>query len=156
MAYTIDIQHAISVPIPISDMDISCWVSLALENTQSDAELTIRFVELTEMSELNLHYRKKQGPTNVLSFPSELSKELSSCLPKPFLGDIIICPEVLFEECIKLNKSLQEHWAHIIIHGVLHLLGHDHIKADEEQLMQSIEIKCLQQLGFSNPYNEHE
>jgi probable rRNA maturation factor len=156
MAYTIDIQHAISKPIPISDMDISCWVSLALENRQSDAELTIRFVELSEMSELNRHYRKKQGPTNVLSFPSELPKELSSCLPKPFLGDIIICPEVLCDESIKLNKSLREHWAHIIIHGVLHLLGHDHMQADEEKLMQSIEIRCLQQLGFSNPYNEYD
>jgi probable rRNA maturation factor len=152
----IDIQHAISKPIPVTDLEINDWVGLVLESSHQQAELTIRFVELSEMSELNLQYRKKTGPTNVLSFPSELPKEMHSYLPVPFLGDIIICPEVLCEESIKLNKSLREHWAHIIIHGVLHLLGHDHTQTDEEKLMQSIEIRCLQQLGFSNPYNEYD
>ena len=156
MAYTIDIQRAITKPIPINDEDISQWVAIVLDSSHKSAELTIRYVELNEMSELNLHYRKKVGPTNVLSFPSELPKEMNALLPMPFLGDIIICPDVLIEESIKLNKPLREHWAHIIIHGVLHLLGHDHIKTDEEQIMQSIEIRCLQQLGFSNPYNEHD
>lgn len=109
----------------------------------TDAELTIRIVNSKEMTALNSTYRHKQGPTNVLSFPGDES----------YLGDIIICAEVVTQEAIAQDKTLDAHWAHMVIHGVLHLLGHDHVQDDEANAMEAIEIKTLQALGFDNPYD---
>jgi probable rRNA maturation factor len=152
MAFLIDIQHAISTPLPFSDEEINMWASLALQSKLSDAELTIRFVSLDEMSQLNQEYRKKTGPTNVLSFPSNLPAEILQELDHPFIGDIIISPNVLEKESVEQEKNLKSHWTHIIIHGVLHLLGYDHIQPEEEQIMQTLEIQLLNQLGIKNPY----
>jgi probable rRNA maturation factor len=109
----------------------------------TDAELTIRIVNSKEMSELNSTYRHKQGTTNVLSFPGDES----------YLGDIVICAEVVKHEACAQHKTLEAHWAHMVIHGVLHLLGHDHVKDDEAEIMEAIEIKTMNTLGFENPYN---
>ena len=126
------------------------WIKSALPVAYKNAEITVRLVQAPEMIYLNHTYRKINKTTNVLSFPSDLPAAVQ--LEQPFLGDIIICPEVLKTESLEFNRTLSAHWAHIIIHGVLHLLGYDHILPDEEQKMQTLEIKLLAQLGFANPY----
>ena len=103
-----------------------------------------------EMINLNYTYRNLNKTTNVLAFPASYPKDIK--LKYPLLGDIIICPTVLLQESKELNLPLVSHWAHIVIHGVLHLLGYDHIKEDDKHIMQEIEIKLLESLGFNNPY----
>jgi probable rRNA maturation factor len=146
----IDIQHASSSSIPVSDDTLVQWVHAVLPPAQQHAELTLRFVDADEMIALNTTYRQQEKTTNVLAFPSELPAEI--ILDNPFLGDIIICPEVLAAEHLTLQISLVAHWAHIVIHGVLHLLGFDHQGIDDTQEMQAIEISTLKTLGFANPY----
>jgi probable rRNA maturation factor len=152
MAYLVDIQNARPDPLPFSEDDIITWVELALSNSIPSAELSIRFVEIDEISDLNYRYRKKIGPTNVLSFPSEIPEEIMKEFDYPYIGDIIVCPDVLTQESTEQLIPVKHHFAHIIIHGVLHLLGHDHMKPDEETIMQKIEITLLKQLGIDNPY----
>ncbi len=152
MAFLIDIQYADPNPTPFSEHDLFLWVSTALEPYKKNAELTLRFVNPEEMSELNSTYRHKQGPTNVLSFPSDIPEEIAAQMEEPFLGDIIICTEVLQKESETQGIPLKAHWAHIVIHGVLHLLGYDHMEEQEEAEMQSIEIQLLNKLGYENPY----
>ena len=156
MAFIIDIQHAISTKLPVTDDELKHWTNLALNSQMNEAELTLRVVSLEEISQLNVQYRKKQGPTNVLSFPTQVPKALLHELQYPLLGDIIICADVLFNESHELHKPLKHHWAHIVIHGVLHLMGHDHMKPEEEAIMQAIEIKLLNEIGIPNPYEDHE
>lgn len=150
MSYYIDIQHACESPIPVTDDMLSHWAQLSLKRYRDTAELTLRLVDAAEITHLNHHYRKKNQPTNVLAFPATYSQEIE--LDYPLLGDVIICPSVLEEESKALNKPLTDHWAHIVIHGVLHLLGYDHIEEEDATVMQAIEIQLLAQLGFDNPY----
>ena len=154
MNFYIDIQHACSDKIPVTDRQLSDWVTKALSAYRECGELTLRLVNQEEIKRLNAQYRKKNSPTNVLAFPVHYPFEIA--LELPLLGDIIVCPEVLAEESVRLTKALDAHWAHIVIHGALHLLGYDHITEDEAQVMQTIEITLLQQLGFANPYDETE
>ncbi|WP_298622300.1 rRNA maturation RNase YbeY [uncultured Legionella sp.] len=151
MTYHIDIQNAAPNPIPLTDDDLTKLASLALRDHQKDAELTIRLVDAEEMIYLNNSYRKQNKTTNVLAFPSALPEGIE--LEFPLLGDVIICPEVLLEESRQLAKTIDEHWALIVIHGVLHLLGYDHINDDDAKIMQGIEIKLLTELGYGNPYD---
>ena len=150
MSDHLDIQHACEKKIPVSDETLTRWVQLVLPPNQQTTELTLRFVEQDEITDLNRTYRKQNKATNVLSFPSNLPSEIM--LEHPFLGDIIICPAVLEEESVTLDRPLIAHWAHIVIHGVLHLLGYDHMEEQDTALMQSLEIKVLAELGFDNPY----
>ncbi len=113
------------------------------------SELLIRLVDKAEIQLLNKTYRKKNKPTNVLSFPSELPKEIEIAI----LGDVVICISVLQIEAKVQNKSFENHLMHIAVHGVLHLLGYDHIKDNEANEMESLEIKILQELGIENPYD---
>jgi probable rRNA maturation factor len=150
MSYYIDIQHACESPLPVTDDMLNYWAQLSLKPYCDTAELTLRFVDAEEITHLNHHYRKKNQPTNVLAFPATYSNEVE--LDYPLLGDVIICPSVLEEESKALNKPLTDHWAHIVIHGVLHLLGYDHIEEEDATVMQAIETQLLAQLGFDNPY----
>lgn len=150
MSYHIDLQHACDEPIPVSDESLRTWAELALLEHMDSAELTLRLVDPTEITDLNHTYRQQNKPTNVLAFPSELPDNIE--LDYPLLGDVIICPLVLQQESQESGKSLQEHWAHIVIHGVLHLLGYDHIKDSDAGIMQALEVKLLSKLGFANPY----
>lgn len=154
MTYNIDIQYACTDSIPVSDENINKWAELALKTERKQAELTLRFVDKEEMTQLNHAYRQKNKPTNVLAFPANLPRDIAS--EYPLIGDVIICPAVLGQESQSLNKPINEHWAHIIIHGVLHLLGHDHIEEQDAVEMQAIEIKLLAKLGFENPYQAEE
>ena len=130
------------------------WVDTALDEVSSDPsqefELTIRLVNCEESQQLNNQYRSKDKPTNVLSFPFEVPDGIELNL----LGDLIICIEVMKQEAKEQNKALFDHWAHLVIHGCLHLVGFDHISDSEALEMESIEITILEKLGIINPYLE--
>ncbi len=132
--------------------DIEQWVRAAIIAASSrsieEAELTVRIVDNQESQQLNYQYRHKNKPTNVLSFPFQNPPGMTL----PLLGDLVICKNVVEGEAVEQNKSLTEHWAHMLIHGTLHLLGYDHIDPQEAVEMESLEIQLLEELGFSDPY----
>ena len=150
----IEIQHACDETIPVTDEALISWAQLALATQCDSAELTIRLVDLEEITHLNHYYRKQNKPTNVLAFPANIPEGV--ILDVPLLGDIIICPAVLQQESLALNKSLTAHWALIVLHGVLHLLGYDQIEEDDATIMQTLEIKLLAELGLDNPYQDED
>ncbi|MEJ2399042.1 MAG: rRNA maturation RNase YbeY [Gammaproteobacteria bacterium] len=131
-----------------TEAQIRQWLNAALDGRLSQAELTVRIVDEVESEQLNLQYRHKSGPTNVLSFPFESDVPMDI----PLLGDIVICAPVVAREALEQHKDLLLHWAHIILHGTLHLLGYDHISDADAEKMERIEIQLMQQLGFPNPY----
>ena len=146
----LDLQIASdSTTLPTAD-NFELWVRTALGNTMTQAELTIRIVDEVESQSLNSTYRGKDKPTNVLSFPFEAPPEIDI----PLLGDLIICASVVEQEAIQQNKPSQAHWAHMVVHGCLHLLGYDHINDAEAEEMESLEIQLIENLGFNNPYKE--
>ena len=127
------------------------WVSCALQHAGcelDEPEITIRVVDEQESQQLNGEFRGKNKPTNVLSFPFEVPPQVECEL----LGDLVICEPVMSGEAEVQNKALNSHWAHLVIHGTLHLLGFDHIEDDEAEEMESMEIKILEHLGIKNPY----
>ena len=132
---------------PPSINDFQAWADLALRDDKA-AQLSIRIVDESESQHLNNTYRGKDKPTNVLSFPMDIPEEFDV----PMLGDLVICAPVVAREAREQHKSLQAHWAHMVIHGMLHLQGYDHISDDEAEQMEALEIKLLQQLGYDNPY----
>lgn len=146
----IEIQIAVeSDELPSADQ-LQRWVDMALADYPADTELVIRVVGKEESSRLNEQYRHKQGPTNILSFPFEVPDGV----PLNLLGDLVICAPVVAEEAGVQNKPLEHHWAHIVVHGILHLLGYDHIDEVDAEEMESKEVAMLAQLNISNPYNE--
>jgi probable rRNA maturation factor len=154
MTYHIDIQNAASSMLPMTDSEITYIAILSLKEHLPDAELTIRFVNEDEMIELNHTYRQQNKTTNVLAFPFKQPPGIE--LDCPLIGDVIICPNVLELESKQLHKPLKAHWSLIIIHGILHLLGFDHIEDSDAEIMQSFEIKLLAELGYNNPYELEE
>lgn len=152
MGTIVDVQYASNEPdLPDKDR-LTCWVNAALRNSRDDVELTIRLVDETEARQLNEKWRKRLGPTNVLSFPFECLPEVDvSCL-----GDIVICAPLVAREAIEQQKSLDAHWAHLVIHGTLHLLGYDHVQEAAAQVMECLEINILNELGYPNPYDTVE
>ena len=145
----IDIQLAsVHAHVPALDQ-LNAWAMRSLlAMGESCVELTLRIVDEDEMRALNSQYRKKSGTTNVLSFPADCSDELDI----PLLGDIVICTEVVYQEALAQEKPLDAHWAHMIVHGILHLLGNDHEKDDEAEEMEDLERNLLTLLGFKDPY----
>lgn len=128
------------------------WMSVILANRlDTNAELTIRIVDEEEMIQLNARYSNKNKVTNVLSFPIHFESDLDG-LDSDILGDIVICAEVVELEAKQQNKELLSHWAHMVVHGVLHLLGFDHQNTIEANEMETLEIDLMQQLGFPSPY----
>lgn len=126
------------------------WIGSTLDDKYDNVELTIRIVDIEEMTELNETYRKKHGPTNVLSFPADIDASFDINL----LGDIIICAPVVQKEASDANIDLIAHWAHMVVHGTLHLLGYDHIDADDADAMEALETKILTDLGYPAPYGD--
>ena len=144
----IDVQYAVSADgIPGAE-SIQQWVEQALPADNAAAELTVRIVDEAEITALNRQYRGKDGPTNVLSFPHEEIPGIAANL----LGDVVICAPVVATESVAQDKPLEAHWAHMVIHGVLHLLGYDHHKEGEASRMESTETELLADLGYANPY----
>lgn len=126
------------------------WVAAALAEAGSDdeAELTIRIVPEQEMQQLNQRYRDQPGVTNVLSFAAQLPPELQL----PLLGDIVICAAVVEREATEQGKTADAHWAHMVVHGTLHLLGYDHIEEGDAETMERLEARTLDKLQFPPPY----
>ncbi|MEG9489231.1 rRNA maturation RNase YbeY [Mannheimia indoligenes] len=136
-----------------SEQQFYTWVhkALAVEAKTDDfpeSEITIRIVDEAESHELNLTYRGKDKPTNVLSFPFEVPEGIEM----PLLGDLVICRQVMEKEAQEQQKPLEAHWAHLAIHGTLHLLGYDHLTDEEAEEMESLETEIMQSLGFEDPY----
>ncbi len=145
----IDLQNATSSqPLPTRSQ-FKQWVTAALSHLGKSGTVVIRIVDSNESAALNRQYRHKTGPTNVLSFPIDLPPGIES----PLLGDIVICASLVTEESAKTGKTIESHWAHLVIHGVLHLLEYDHIKEEDAEVMEALEIKILKQLKFPDPYN---
>ena len=133
-----------------STQEMELWVKTALRDSMEQAELTIRIVDVAESQMLNSTYRGKDKPTNVLSFPFEAPPGIEL----PLLGDLVVCAAVVKQEAIDQNKPLDAHWAHMVVHGCLHLLGYDHIEDIEAEEMESIETQLIESLGYNNPYQE--
>ncbi len=151
MTLTVDIQSATADPVPEED-DIRRWIAAALAagGHAGDTEVSVRLVDNAEMTALNQRFRDKPQPTNVLSFPADLPPALQL----PLLGDIVICAPVIAAEAAEQGKAASAHWAHMLVHGTLHLLGHDHMEAQEAAQMESMETRILAELGFPCPYRQ--
>jgi len=128
------------------------WVDAVLKDETQDSEIVIRIVDEEEMILFNEQYRGKKGSTNILSFPFEAPEGMDSDL----LGDLLLCASVVEAEAQQQNKMLANHWAHMIVHGVLHLIGYDHIKDKEAEEMEALEIKILKSIKIDNPYEERD
>nr|WP_314953822.1 rRNA maturation RNase YbeY [uncultured Aggregatibacter sp.] len=127
---------------------IEQWATAAVQPQSDEVEMTVRIVDEAESHALNLNYRGKDRPTNVLSFPFECPDEVEL----PLLGDLVICRQVVEREAQEQDKSVMAHWAHMVVHGSLHLLGYDHIEDDEAEEMESLETQIMTGLGFVDPY----
>jgi probable rRNA maturation factor len=128
------------------------WAVAALTEIEAPVELVIRIVDAIESQALNKQFRNKAEPTNVLSFPFELPAELSTELKNNHLGDLVICAPVMYQEAFEQNKPEVAHWAHIVVHGLLHLQGYDHQNESDATTMESKEIKIMNRLGYPDPY----
>jgi len=145
----VDVQVVCDDEVP-SHEQFQQWVEAALKQVPEECELSIRLVDSEESAELNSTYRGKTGPTNVLSFPFDSPVPMEPRL----LGDLIICTPIVEKEAKEQGKELQHHWAHLVVHGCLHLLGYDHIEDDEAEIMEELEKKILLTLDIDNPYQE--
>lgn len=170
-ALYLDLQQVVSSDSIPKKEKIDSWVRQALvlekETEQADSlsdnkveeyELTIRIVDKDEIQSLNQTYRHQDKPTNVLSFPYEGFSFDSSLTPPSemqlsLLGDLIICHEVVVAEAEQQQKTIEAHWAHMVVHGVLHLKGYDHIEDSDALFMEALEVKILNHLNFSDPYH---
>ena len=147
MTVEIEIQRASAATDTPCDNDFQHWASAALYDTQRNS-VVIRIVDNEESRQLNRDYRGVDKPTNVLSFPFEAPAEFTD----EFLGDLIICAPVVRQEAEQQNKPLEAHWAHMVVHGMLHLQGYDHQDDQQAEEMERLESEILATLGFPDPY----
>jgi probable rRNA maturation factor len=131
-----------------SPEDLCTWCAVLQDLLPDAAEVSVRFVNDDSMSELNQTYRGKAGPTNVLSFPDDDEFDDAT----PYLGDIAICAPQVEREAAQLGIAILDHYAHLTLHGLLHLLGYDHIDTQDAKKMEALEIEALNQLNIANPY----
>lgn len=149
---SVDVQVASEAPNLPTTEEFDRWVALATQQ-RTEAEVLIRLVDDEESAELNETYRQKQGATNVLSFPFERPEGLpEDALTEDMLGDLVICAPVVNKEAKEQGKPAQSHWAHMVIHGCLHLQGYDHIEECDRESMEALEIKLLATININNPY----
>jgi probable rRNA maturation factor len=144
------IQNTLGANRAPSAQKLRRWLRAAFK--EHAGEITLRIVDEAEAAELNRKYRGRAGPTNVLSFRADELPPMVELDPKP-LGDLVICASVVEQEAAAQGKSLDAHWAHMLVHGALHLLGHDHESAVEAEAMEQRERVLLAELGFSDPYD---
>jgi len=149
----LDLQYAEKSEEPPSRDEFQQWVNLALIKDKP-VQIGIRIVNEAESQSLNSQYRDKDKPTNILSFPVELPEDVSKELDVLMLGDLVICSPVVENEARQQGKESKSHWAHMVIHGMLHLQGYDHISESDAEEMEGMEIKLLQKININNPYLE--
>ena len=133
---------------------VQAWLAAAVAATGEPVVgvVTLRLVDAPESAELNHRYRQRQGPTNVLSFPYAEGPAADGDEERPF-GDIVICASLIPEEAAEREVSEAAHWAHLVIHGMLHLLGHDHQRNEQQQVMETLEVAAMAALGYPDPYH---
>ena len=153
-AITVDVEIASSAANIPHQALLERWVAAAVgaHQDEEDAEVSIMIVDAAQGQSLNKEYRDKDYATNVLSFPADLPPELEL----PLLGDLVICAPVVAREAEEQNKGLEAHWAHMVVHGTLHLLGYDHIDDSEAEAMEALETTIITELGYSAPYADRE
>jgi probable rRNA maturation factor len=144
----VELQVASNSPDLPTEAQVSAWVEAAIR--RDNVEMVVRIVDEAESAELNQGYRGKAGPTNVLSFPFEAPPGIATDI----LGDLAICAAVVAREAQEQRKAVLAHWAHMVVHGVLHLQGYDHSEDIEADMMEAEETAILNRLGFPNPYEE--
>jgi len=147
VSLNIDNEEGFALP---DETSVASWIETALVNKLPPVAVTIVALNKDDMQAYNQRFRGKAKPTNILSFPADIDIGLD-VTP---LGDILICPELIAEEASKAQKDLRFHYAHLIVHGTLHLQGFDHQTLSDAEIMQTHEIACLTKLGFPNPYGE--
>jgi len=150
MAVSIDLQNDLAIELAPDIEQFSRWVKAALEKEYENLEQTIRIVDEAEIKALNSQYRNKDSSTNILSFLSEIPH-----VDYYYLGDLVICAPVVITEANQQGKDVTAHWAHLVVHGMLHLQGYDHESAFDAEKMEALEVKILSTLGYSNPYNNN-
>ncbi|MFT6777819.1 MAG: putative rRNA maturation factor [Paraglaciecola sp.] len=162
MSAILDFQLASDCADIPKEEDMQLWLDTLLSyKTLNNKEITVRIVDEAEIQQLNQQYRGKDKSTNVLSFAFDMPEfalpddvEIDESISH-FLGDIVICAQVVTQQSKEQNKPLSHHWAHMLVHGTLHLLGYDHIKEEEAKEMEGIEIAILQKLAIDDPYQNH-
>jgi probable rRNA maturation factor len=153
MSVRIDVQRAAEEDSTPDDAFVKSWVTRTIEAARDsgDSEISVRIVDATEIRALNRDYRGKDSPTNVLSFPAGDVAGLPDNEPSP-LGDIVVCASVVQDESAAQGKAVPDHWAHMLVHGALHLLGYDHVSEVDAEAMEALEIEILAAHGVGNPY----
>lgn len=146
----LELQNASEQAGVPSETDIHRWAAAALEGRRDPAELSVRVVDEAEGRELNAAWRGKDYATNVLSFPAELPEALGL----PLLGDLVLCAPVVAREAAEQGKPLDAHWAHLVVHGCLHLIGYDHETDADAGIMEALETEIMARLGYADPYQE--
>lgn len=152
---TLEVQRNTESGAVPGDDQFELWVRAALSDRREPTDLAIRVVDSDEAQQLNLQYRNKDYATNVLSFPYELPAGVPAEAVGGLLGDLLVCAPVVIAEAKHQHKAQNDHWAHLTIHGVLHLLGYDHETEPEAMEMEALEIEILKGLGVANPYHDH-
>ena len=151
MELALDIQNASTASDLPGPEQLRRWAEAALAGRRERAQLSIRLVDESEGTDLNRRFRGRRGATNVLSFPFEPLPGLADC---DLIGDLAICAPLVIQEALDQGKTREAHWAHMVVHGVLHLLGYDHLDAAEATEMEGLERRILCELGFPAPYEE--
>lgn len=152
----LEVQRSTSCGDLPGDEQFRAWAEAALAVRAGDYNLAIRIVDEAEGRQHNHDYRGKDNATNVLSFPAELPEGLPDELRDAQLGDLLMCAPVVAREAQEQNLPESDHWAHLVVHGVLHLLGYDHQQIDEAGLMESLETNILTGLGIADPYRDEK
>ncbi|WP_372982227.1 rRNA maturation RNase YbeY [Marinobacter sediminum] len=148
---TVDIQNVFEGSSVPADAQLQSWAQSAWLG-EHPSEVTVRIVDTSESQTLNNEFRGKDKPTNVLSFPFEAPAGITV----PLAGDLVICAPVVEREAAEQHKTPTAHWAHMVVHGMLHLQGYDHVDDEDAEVMEALEIRLLAQLGFGNPYEAEE
>ena len=150
----VDVSSEVSSPVPAPE-EITSWVEAALDagnvHAGRDIEVAVAVVSAAAMRDLNRRYRHQDRPTNVLSFPADRVAGLTDG-DNLFLGDIVLCAEVVADEAAAAGRAVNSHWAHLCVHGTLHLGGYDHVTTDEAERMEALETRILETFGIGDPY----
>ena len=152
MAIVVDLQNDAGLADAPTLSDFERWVAAALQDSHAQLEQTICVVDEAQSRELNHRFRGKDSATNVLAFPGEFPGD-NDFLDYDCLGDLVICAPFVAAEALQQSKPVDAHWAHLVVHGMLHLQGFDHQSEEQASSMEALEIEILDTLGYTNPYN---